>query len=274
MLLFHAPLISTLFWPASTPLRGHLALATLSPLKTDPQILKRLGYAHEVHLGKKIRAKDFGLEFWCDQLLITLLTKFARSIVTLVGNKFSFLPITFLQYSHCTFVFILLGPFSRLFINLTVCIRALFSKPATTLDLLEQAFWTVPFFTKWVIASSFEVILARPSWHSTTGAFTSGTSNPRWFSLILLLERVRRRIWWWTFPTLIHIVAENCNCLLSHTDRWFTIANSFQDFFVHAVLFPDSWPRRSSQKFPCLFPKFLFRISCSILLFTIAFNLW
>ena len=65
MLLFNAPLILTLFWPASTLLRGHLALATLSLslLETDPQILERWGYAHEVHLGKCIRAKDFGLEF-------------------------------------------------------------------------------------------------------------------------------------------------------------------------------------------------------------------
>ena len=66
MLPFHAPLILTHFWPASTLLRGHLALATLSPPETDPQILERWGYAHEVHLGKYIRAKDFGLEFECD----------------------------------------------------------------------------------------------------------------------------------------------------------------------------------------------------------------
>ena len=31
------------FLPASTLLRGHLALATLSPLETDPQILGALG---------------------------------------------------------------------------------------------------------------------------------------------------------------------------------------------------------------------------------------
>ena len=49
------------FWPASTLLRGHLALATLSPPETDPQILERWG-ADEVHLGKYIRAKDFGPE--------------------------------------------------------------------------------------------------------------------------------------------------------------------------------------------------------------------
>ena len=63
MLLFLAPLIFEHFWPASTLLRGHLSLATLSPLETDPQILERWGCADEVHLGKKIRAKDFGLEF-------------------------------------------------------------------------------------------------------------------------------------------------------------------------------------------------------------------
>ena len=39
---------------------------TLSPPETDPQILERWGYADEVHLGKYIRAKDFGLDFWCD----------------------------------------------------------------------------------------------------------------------------------------------------------------------------------------------------------------
>ena len=41
----------------------------------------------------------------------------------------------------------------------------------------------------------------------------------------------------------------NCNCLLSHTARWFPIANNLQEFFVHAAWNPDSWPRRSSQNF-------------------------
>ena len=53
----------THFWPTSTLLREHLALATLSPPETDPQSLERWGYSDEVHLGKDIRAKDFGLEF-------------------------------------------------------------------------------------------------------------------------------------------------------------------------------------------------------------------
>ena len=63
MLLYFSPLILEYFWPASTLLRGHLALATLSPPETDPQILERWGCADEVHLGKYIRAKVFGVEF-------------------------------------------------------------------------------------------------------------------------------------------------------------------------------------------------------------------
>ena len=32
----------------------------------------------------------------------------------------------------------------------------------------------------------------------------------------------------------------NCNCLLWNTARWLRIANNLQEFFVHAVLSPDS----------------------------------
>ena len=60
MLLFGALLILTHFWPASTLLRGHLALATLSLLVNDPQILERWGYAYELHLDKCNPARDFG----------------------------------------------------------------------------------------------------------------------------------------------------------------------------------------------------------------------
>ena len=62
MLLYFSPLILEYFWPASTLLHGHIALATLSPPETDPQILEHWSYADEVHLGKSFRAKDFGLE--------------------------------------------------------------------------------------------------------------------------------------------------------------------------------------------------------------------
>ena len=66
MLLCSSPFILTHFGPASTLLRGHLALATLSLLVNDPQILESWAYADEVHLDKSFRAKDFGLDFLRD----------------------------------------------------------------------------------------------------------------------------------------------------------------------------------------------------------------
>ena len=110
--------------------------------------------------------------------------------------------------NHCTFVTILFGPFAGLFINLAMRIRALFTQSATTLGLVEQAFWRVPFFPERVGASSFEVILAGPSRHSTTGTLASGTLGSRRISLILPYERTRRRIRLCQFCTLIDIVTE------------------------------------------------------------------
>ena len=62
VLLYFAPLISEYFWPASTLLHGHIALATLYLPETDPQILEHRCYADEVHQIKSFQAKDFGLE--------------------------------------------------------------------------------------------------------------------------------------------------------------------------------------------------------------------
>ena len=62
MVLCVSPLISEHFWPASTLFHGHIALAIPTPPETDPQILERWCCADEVHLGKSIRAKDFGHE--------------------------------------------------------------------------------------------------------------------------------------------------------------------------------------------------------------------
>ena len=54
------------FWPASTLLHWHFALATLSPSETDPQIWVHWGCADEDHLGKLFQAMVFGLECWRD----------------------------------------------------------------------------------------------------------------------------------------------------------------------------------------------------------------
>ena len=64
------------------------------------------------------------------------------------GLPRSIMQLKLLQHGHCTFVIILFGPFAGLFINLAMCIRALISKSATTLGLVEQAFWRVPLFTE------------------------------------------------------------------------------------------------------------------------------
>ena len=135
-----------------------------------------------------------------------------RSLVTFVtvDNKlpYVFVPIILLRHGCCTLVIILFGPFTRLFINPTMCIRALFSKSATTLGLVEQTFWRVPLITERIGANSFEVILAGASRHSTTGTLSSETSGSRCISLSLLHERIRRRIRLCDFSTLINIVAE------------------------------------------------------------------
>ena len=65
MLLCFPPLIFIHLWPASTLLRGHLALATLSLPETDPQILEGLGYADEVHLGIYISERRILVSIFC-----------------------------------------------------------------------------------------------------------------------------------------------------------------------------------------------------------------
>ena len=65
MLLFHALFIFTHFWPASTLLRGHLALPTLFPPETAPQILERwatlLRFAWANVSGRRILVSNFSV---------------------------------------------------------------------------------------------------------------------------------------------------------------------------------------------------------------------
>ena len=133
------------------------------------------------------------------------------------------------QHSHCTFVTILFGPFARLFFNLAMRIRAL--------------------CTEWIGASSFEVILAGPSRHSTAGTSSPGTSGSRCFSLILPHDRTWRRIRLCRFCTFIDIVTETAIVSFRTLPVGFSIANNLLESFVHAVLSPDAWPRRSFHNF-------------------------
>ena len=111
-----------------------------------------------------------------------------------------------------------------------------------------QSFWRVPPFTKRVIASSCEVILARSSRHSTTGTLSSGTSGSLRFSLILLHERSRSQIRLCQFSTLIDVVAESA-IVSFHTLPVGVPLPIISKYFVHAVLSLDSRPRRVFHNF-------------------------
>ena len=67
MLFFGVPLILTLFWPASTLLRGHHALATLFLFVNDPQISEHWATLMKCTWANiYISEQDFRLEFQCD----------------------------------------------------------------------------------------------------------------------------------------------------------------------------------------------------------------
>ena len=141
---------------------------------------------------------------------VTLHNGLPRSIVTFVtvNNRLpcSIVQVILLQRGYCTFVTIifLLGCSST-----WRCAQDhFFQKSATTHGLVEQALWRVPLFTEWIGASSFEAILAGPSRHSTTWAFSSGTSGFRRFLFILLHERIWRRVRLCLFCTFINIMTE------------------------------------------------------------------
>ena len=108
---------------------------------------------------------------------------------------------------NCRVTF-LLTPFTNLFFNLAMRMGTLFPQSASIHRLVEQTLQRMPFFTSWIGASSFEVILARPSKHFSTWTFSSVLSGSRRISRILLHERTRKRIRLCHFYTLIDIVAE------------------------------------------------------------------
>ena len=70
MLFYFSPLIVGCFYPASSLLHGHIALAIPSLLETDPQILEHWCCAVEDHLGKLFQAMDCGLECQHDGTLL------------------------------------------------------------------------------------------------------------------------------------------------------------------------------------------------------------
>ena len=177
------------------------------------------------------------------------------------------------QYSHCTFVTMLLGPFARLFINLAMRIRALLTKSASFLGLVEQAFWE-------------DAIFRRMNWCKFLWGNLQGHRDILPLGLLPLGLRVLDAFFTLCCeedsgegfgcvdPARLFVSCrklqlspcEHCP-LASHCQQSPRILCSrcFILWFLTTALV---------SKFPFLAPKFLFRTSCSILLFTIVFNLW
>ena len=204
------------------------------------------------------------LRWLLSQLLITPLIMFPRSIVTLVSNRSSFLPIIFLQ-SHCTFVIIILR-LCRLFINLTVCLWALFPKPTTTLRLVEHSGGC---YCKFLRGNPCRAIETFYHWDSFLWDF--GFSML--FAHSAAWKKFRNGFGCVTFPRLLISwrklqLSPFTHCpLVSHSQQSPRIlcTRCFVPWFLTTAFF---------SKFPLMIPKFLFWTSCSILLFTIVFNLW
>ena len=119
----------------------------------------------------------------------------------------------------------------------------------------------------------FEVFLARQSSHFPTWASASGTSGSRCIFHTLLRRRSWSRVRLCRFCTFIDIVTETAVVsfgaltvgLSLPTISWTSLFTLFYPWFLTTALV---------SKFPFLASKFFILKFCSILLFTIVFNLW
>ena len=176
-----------------------------------------------------------------------------------------------LQHGYCTLVSILFGPLSRLFINLTMCIRALFPKCATTLGLVEQAFWRVPFFHR---MNWCKFLWGNPCWaieHSTTGTLSSGLRILDAFLSFCCMNELGEGFGCVDFARILIscrklqlFLLEHCP-LASHCQQSPRILcpRCFVIWFLIRAFYNFHFRHQNS-----------YRTSCSIHLFTIVLTLW
>ena len=157
-------------------------------------------------------------------------------IFVTVDNKlpYIFVPI-FLQHGCCTFVIILWRHFSRLFINLMMCIRALFSQIckhswSCRTSILEGATVHKMSYCKFLWGNPCKAIATFYHWVSYLWDF--GSSMVFAHSAACKISETDLMV---SLSCTYSYRGGNCNCLLSHTAHWFPIANNLQEFFVHAV---------------------------------------
>ena len=293
MLLFHPLVIWTHFWPASTLLRGYLALATLSLLVDDPQILEHWGYADDVHLDKCNLEKDFWraiafVNFTCwmgfgmsvpfrridfggvmprktqptrrapdnrrwedlSQLLITPLIRF---------------PWRFCHYSFWTFSSAVHQPDGVQMSTSPQTDNRFWSCSASA---LEDAIFHRMSYCKFLWGNPCKAIATL--YHSD---LPLGLRVLDGFRSLCCVKEFWDGFDGELFPRLYISwrklqLSPFTHCpLVSHCQQSPRIlcTRCFVPWFLTKAFF---------SKFPLQAPKFLFRISCSILLFTIAFNLW
>ena len=178
-----------------------------------------------------------------------------------------------LQYSHCTFITIPFRLLARLFVNLAVCARALFTESASFFWLVGQAFRRMPFFTEWIGASSFEVILARQSSHFPTGLLPLGLRVLDAFLTLCCAEDPGEGFGCVDFARL----SSSCRKLqLSPSEHcpWAYHCPQSPRLLCSRCFTHDSWARRLFHNSHILASKFFTLKFCSILLFDIVFNLW
>ena len=144
MLFYVSPLVLWYFWPASTLLHGHIALEIQSFLETDPQILERCGCADEDHFGQIIPSDGFWSRMlawrntasvsWTHRIGFSMFELF-RKIDEDFGGSISWntQPSCREFFNIATTILspFLFWVFARLFVNLAMCIRALFRESAT-----------------------------------------------------------------------------------------------------------------------------------------------
>ena len=272
MLLFDAPLILTHFWPASTLLRGHLALATLSSWDRYSNFgalgLRWWGSPEHISPSEEFwsrmsawRATAFvntthRIGFRMSELFRKIDEDFGGSISwntqpnCRVFDELYTTGLTFYGTAHAS-------TFHQ------ICIHS----PTCRTSILEGATFHKMSSCKFLWGNPCKAIDTFYHWD-----FFPGTTGSRCFSLILLHERIRRRFDCVIFPRLFISwrklqLSPFTHCpLVSHCQHSPRVLcpRCFVTWFLTTAFL---------SSFPFLSPKFLFRMSCSILLFTIVLNL-
>ena len=237
------------------------------------------GYADEDHLGKSFQAMDFGLEcqHYVRRLLWILhiglvsvrLSSSEKSMKTLAAtylenanpivvyvmserpqqvslffdaaHAFSTWPLHFCHHSLWTFSSAVHQPDD---VRMSTSPQTDNHSWSCSTSFLEDATYHRMNWCKFLWGNPCRAIETSFHWDSCLWDFwfsrhfshSAAQKSSEKDSAVLFLHAYRYR-------------GGNCYCILSHTARWLSTANNLFEFFVHAVLPSDSWPRRFFHEF-------------------------